>query len=479
MLINDLKKINEYVWEIPKEFRKNMLVPGRVFATEKMLQDILKDRSLEQLVNVAYLKGIVKYAMVMPDSHEGYGFPIGGVAATKLPDGFITPGGIGYDINCGVRLLLSDLDFETTRPRLESLIRKLFQLIPSGVGRGGNVNINKKELDEVLQDGAAWAVRNNFGNNDDLECIESSGRLASADPATVSDHAKKRGIDQLGTLGAGNHFVEADKVEEIFDEKAARAFGLQKNQIVVLLHTGSRGLGHQVATDYIRVMLQAMSREDIRVPDPELAGMPFSSSEGKRYFSAMAAAANFAWANRQIITSRVRQAWQEIFSGQNNLRVLYDVAHNIAKIEDHMVDGKEEKLIVHRKGATRSFGPGHGEIPLRYRAFGQPVIIPGSMGTASFVLAGTQKAMQETFGSTCHGAGRRMSRHEAKRKVSAEDLKSELLSKGIHYVAGSLGGMLEEAPLAYKDIDEVVDVVHNAGLALKVAKLRPVAVMKG
>lgn len=478
--IYDLKKLNDYLWEIPENYRKDMLVPARILASERMITDIVEDRSLEQLVNVATLRGIVKYAVAMPDIHEGYGFPIGGVAATKWPDGFITPGGIGYDINCGVRLLLSGLDYKEVEPYSENLIKKLFQLIPSGVGRGGKIKISRKELDDILEKGADWPVSNGFGEKSDLEFLESRGCLANASAAAVSDIAKKRGIDQLGTLGAGNHFVEVDRIEEIFDEKTADAFSLKKDQIVVLIHTGSRGLGHQTATDYIRVMLKAMAKAGISIPDRELAGMPFSSSEGQQYFNAMAASANFAWANRQLITYHTRRAWSEIFGKEKeSLSILYDVAHNIAKIEEHEINGKKEKLIVHRKGATRSFGPGHQDIPLNYREYGQPVMIPGSMGTASYILAGTKEAMQETFGSTCHGAGRQMSRHEAKRRVSIESLKKELSDKNIHYAAGSLAGMLEEAPLAYKDIDEVINVVHITGIALKVAKLKPLAVMKG
>lgn len=474
-----LKKINDYLWEIPKSFRKDMKVPGRVYATDKMIDGIVKDRSLEQLVNVAALSGIVKNALVMPDAHEGYGFPIGGVAATKWPDGVISPGGIGYDINCGVRLLKSGLDYDEIRPHLENLIKDLSREIPSGVGRGGKVKLSPDELDKVLKKGAGWALENGYAEKGDLDFIESGGCLENASPEAVSDHAKKRGIDQLGTLGAGNHFLEIDVVEKIYDEKIAGQFGLKSDQIVVLIHTGSRGLGHQVATDYIRIMMAVMAKYKISVPDRELAGASFSSTEGRDYFNAMAAAANFAWANRQMITYGVRRIWERRFGSENKLDLLYDVAHNIAKIEEHKIDGRIEKLILHRKGATRAFGPGHPDIAEKYRSVGQPVIIPGSMGTASYILAGTEKAMQETFGSTCHGAGRRMSRHEAKRQITPDQIKEQLIMKDVHFQAGSIAGLLEEAPEAYKDINEVVDVVHNTGIALKVAKLRPVAVMKG
>jgi tRNA-splicing ligase RtcB len=476
----DLKKISEYLWEIPQSYRSDMRVPARIYATEKMLSSIMRDRSLEQLVNVATLRGIVGHALAMPDAHEGYGFPIGGVAATRWPDGVISPGGIGYDINCGVRLLRSQLDFKEVEPHLDKLIKELFRAIPSGVGRGGRVKLGAGRLDPVLEGGAKWAVANGFGEAEDLEHIESGGFLANADPDAVSEHAKQRGASQLGTLGAGNHFVEIDRVEAVYDETVARAFGLKLDQAVILIHTGSRGLGHQVATDYIRLMMNAMAKYGIEVPDRELAGVPFSSPEGKTYFNAMAAAANFAWANRQLITWEAREVWQQTFGRRDDqLSLLYDVAHNIAKIEEYEIDGRFEKLVMHRKGATRAFGPGREEVPTAYRAVGQPTIIPGSMGTASYVLVGTERAMTDSFGSACHGAGREMSRHEAKRQITADQLKNELAQREVHYQAGSLGGFLEEAPAAYKDIDEVVNVVHQAGIANKVAKLRPVAVMKG
>lgn len=457
-----------------------MKVPARVYASEAMLEQIMQDRSLEQLVNVATLTGIQKNALVMPDAHEGYGFPIGGVAATAWPDGVISPGGIGYDINCGVRLLLTKFGFSDIKPYLDKLAGQLYRDIPSGVGRGGRLRLGLGELDKVLKQGIGWAVAHKYALREDEQRVESSGCLPNADPAAVSDHAKKRGRDQLGTLGAGNHFVEVGRVKRIWHEDSARQFGLSRDQIVVLIHTGSRGLGHQVATDYVRIMMAAMPKYGIRVPDRELVGVPLSAKEGISYFNAMAAAANFAWTNRQLITREVRRVWQRMFGeSSGKLTLLYDVAHNIAKIEEHEIGNKKEKVIMHRKGATRAFGPGSPEIPLEFKEIGQPVIIPGSMGTASYVLAGTKQAMTETFGSTCHGAGRRMSRHAAKRNIDLHKLKRELDEQGVHYRAGSLKGLLEEAPAAYKNIHDVVEIVHRAGIAHKVAELKPLAVIKG
>ena len=413
----------------------------------------------------------------MPDVHEGYGFPIGGVAAMSYPDGVISPGGIGYDINCGVRLLRSNLTFDKVNHHQGLLARRLFQEIPSGVGQGGILKLSTQQLDDVLTKGALWMVEQGYGQNEDLSHLESEGRLGNADFGVVSDHAKERGKDQLGTIGAGNHFVQVDRVVEIFDDDIASSFGLSLNQIVVLIHCGSRGLGHQVATDYIRVMLNSLSKYNIALPDRELACAPLSSQEGTDYFNAMAAAANFAWANRQLITWEVRNVWQELFS--ESLTTLYDVAHNIAKIEEHDIDGMVRKAIVHRKGATRAFGPSHPELAAEYQETGQPVIIPGSMGTASYVLAGTTEGMKESFGSSCHGAGRRMSRHQAKRQVSGKTLKTDLEKQGVFIQAGSIKGLAEEAPLAYKDIHDVVDVVMEAGIAKKVARLKPIVVIKG
>lgn len=478
--IKDLVKINDFVWEIPKSFRQDMRVPARFYTSNKMLDKIFNDRSTEQLINVTTLPSIQKVALAMPDMHEGYGFPIGGVAATLYPDGVISPGGIGYDINCGVRLLKTNLDEEEIKPHLAKLVEAMFREIPSGVGRGGDIKLNPNILNQMLEQGANWAIANGYGEEPDLDNIESNGSLNTARAQVVSDHAKKRGYDQSGTLGAGNHFLEIDRVDQIFDDKTALGFGLFTGQIVVLIHTGSRGLGHQVATDYIRLMTAAMPQYGISVPDRELVCVPLSSSEGKAYFAAMSAAANFAWANRQLITYHIRRIFKKIFNSRaDSLPILYDVAHNIAKIEEHKINGVKQKLILHRKGATRAFGPGQPDLPASYRPFGQPVIIPGSMGTASYVLVGTERAMQETFGSTCHGAGRALSRHAALQAARGAEIKKELESKGIYVKTGSLSGLAEEAPLAYKDIHDVVDVVHQTGIATKVVKLKPLAVIKG
>lgn len=479
----NFKKISNQLWEIPQSFRSDMRVPARIYASEKMLEEILEDRSLEQLVNIATLPGILKYALAMPDIHEGYGFPIGGVAAMDAKRGVISPGGVGYDINCGVRLLTSSFLHSELAPYLVDLANQIARDVPSGVGRGGRMVLNEKDLDAVLQGGVKRMVAQGYGVKEDLEKSEEGGCLANADASLVSDHAKQRGRDQLGTLGSGNHFLEIQRVEKIFLPEVAEIFGLRENQITVMIHTGSRGLGHQVCTDYVRLMNEKLPSWNIKLPDRELASAPLDSDEGQRYFKAMAAAANFAWANRQMITDLVRRAWERVLShktsGKYNLDLVYDVAHNIAKFEEHEIDGEKIKVCLHRKGATRAFGPGREELPKIYRAVGQPVLIPGSMGTASYVLVGTEKAMAESFGSTCHGAGRRMSRAESRRRVSGQMLKKELEAQGIIIRCASLSGLTEEAPLAYKDIDEVVDVVDRAGLAKKVARLRPLAVIKG
>lgn len=474
-----LKKITPCLWEIPQSLSCNMRVPARIYATERMLDDVFSDKTLTQLAHVATLPGIVGFALAMPDAHEGYGFPIGGVAATRLSDGVISPGGIGYDINCGVRLLRSSFAYPDIKDHIEVLAQRIYHTIPSGVGQGGLVKLSSVDMDAVLRHGVAWMVKQGYATEADMRHIESHGSLDTANPDKVSQQAKDRGRDQLGTIGSGNHFVEIDIVEEVYDEKIAQAFGLWKNQVVVLIHTGSRGLGHQVATDYIRIMSDAMGRYGIQVPDRELACVPFSSTEGADYFAAMAAAANFAWANRQMITHLVRQAWNKEFGSESSLSLVYDVAHNIAKIETHIVDGKKQKVIVQRKGATRAFAPGHLDVPEDYRHVGQPVLIPGSMGTASYVLVGTQQAMQQTFGSCCHGAGRRMSRMAAKRSIHGKQLKEDFQHAGIYVQAGSYADLAEEAPSAYKDVDDVVNVVDSAGVALRVAKLRPKAVVKG
>jgi tRNA-splicing ligase RtcB len=481
----NLTKITDYLWEIPQSFRPDMRVPARIFATEKMLDEILRDRSLEQLVNVAVLPGIQKWALAMPDVHEGYGFPVGGVAAFSKTDGIISPGGIGYDINCGVRLLKSKINRTDLNKHTGILSRAIFREVPSGVGRSGQLKLQNKELDMVLEKGARTVVEMGYGEEKDLENLESRGTLTQADASLVSETAKRRGHDQLGTIGAGNHFVEAGFVEKIFDTAGAKKMGLYKDQITILIHTGSRGLGHQIATDYIRTMMRAMPKYEIALPDRELACAPFESPEGQQYFRAMSAGANFAWANRQVVTFEVRRAWSNVLGeAGGNLEIVYDVAHNIAKIEEYVLQspalknseistfgrgkpnfGKME-LVVHRKGATRAFP-------------GQPVIIPGSMGTASYVLLGQKKSLSESFGSTCHGAGRKMSRTQAKRQTSGKILRQQLETQGIAVASGSVKGLVEEAPFAYKDIDEVVDVITMAGIAKKIARLKPLAVMKG
>lgn len=473
----NLNKLTPYIWEIPVSFRADMRVPTRIIASEEMLEELFRDKSIDQLVNVSTLPGIQKAAYVMPDVHEGYGFPIGGLAATLYPDGVISPGGIGYDINCGVRLLKTKLKVRDIKGKESLLAKKLFEEIPSGVGKGGRLKPNMSQLDDVLTKGAGWMVENGYGSYDDLQFLESNGCLSEAEPGAVSEHAKLRGKDQLGTLGSGNHFVEVETVEEVYDTDIAEKFGLSAGQIVVLIHCGSRGLGHQVATDYIRLMLQNLQKHGITLPDRELACAPLSSVEGRNYFGAMCAAANYAWANRQMIAWEAGNVFSELFGEVPT--TLYDVAHNIAKIEDHQIDGELKKVIVHRKGATRAFGPGSHELSGEFKSTGQPVLIPGSMGTASYVLAGTNEGMLEAFGSSCHGAGRKMSRHAALKKVEGQKLKAELEYKGIFVRSGSLKGLAEEAPLAYKDVNEVVSVVKSAGIARKVAKLRPLVVIKG
>jgi tRNA-splicing ligase RtcB len=461
-----LEKIAPNLWQIPKSAREGMRVPARVYATETMLDAILEDRSLDQLTNVATLPGIHRHALVMPDVHEGYGFPIGGVAAFDPEEGVISPGGIGYDINCGVRMLRSDLTFEDVKGRLPQIARALAKEIPSGVGRGGTVRLKGDDFDQVLAGGARRAVEIGHGREEDLQRLESQGAM-EADPRAVSQQAKDRGRDQLGTMGAGNHFVEIARVESLLDPEAAARLGLALGRIVVLIHTGSRGLGHQIATDHVKIMGRAMAQYGIRIPDRELACVPFRSPEGQRYFGAMAAGANFAWANRQIITAEARRAWSGVLGPSGGeLLIVWDVAHNVAKLEPFERGGKQRELLVHRKGATRSFP-------------GEPVLIPGSMGTGSYVMIGGDRSLEETFGSCCHGAGRTMSRQKAKQQIDAPALRERLRAAGIVVEAGSAAGLVEEAPEAYKDVDQVVEVVHAAGIALKVARLRPVAVVKG
>jgi tRNA-splicing ligase RtcB len=478
--VNDLIKIEENVYEIAQSFRSDMRVPARIYAHESMIEDILNDRSLDQLINVATLPGIQKYAIAMPDIHQGYGFPIGGVAASAIKEGgVISPGGIGYDINCGVRLLASNVTADEIASQIPKLATEFSRAIPSGVGRGGRLKFNEGEIDKVLLHGAHYMLKKGFGTENDLEFCEERGCMAGADPSCVSDHAKKRGHDQIGTLGSGNHFLEIQKVDEIYDEKVAQVFGLAKGTVTVMIHCGSRGLGHQVCTDHVRIMMSRIQDWGITLPDRELVCAPFSTPEAKNYFAAMIAASNFAWANRHTIAHWVRAEFQKVLGNDAWLSTVYDVSHNIGKIERHTIHDREVEVIMHRKGATRAFGPNRPEIPSKYQRVGQPVLIPGTMGTSSYVLVGTDEAMEASFGTSCHGAGRRMSRTEAKRMVRGSELRKQLEDRGIVIRAESDSGLAEEAPLAYKDVDNVVEVVHSTKIARKVARLVPLAVIKG
>ena len=463
------------VYEVPASARDDMRVPARFFADEELWSQIRNDRSVEQLMNVATLPGISECAYAMPDVHQGYGFPVGGVAAFRISDGVISPGGVGYDINCGVRLLASELTVADLRGRLEDLVHNLSRSVPSGTGRGGELRLTDHELDRVFVEGCKYLVERGLALPEDIDATESGGSLPQADPTQVSQRARQRGSTQLGTLGSGNHFVEIQTVEQVFDTTAAEVLGLETGRITVLIHTGSRGLGHQVCTDYVREMDRVMPKYGIELPDRELACAPFDSPEGRAYFGAMCAAANFAWSNRQTITHTVRGVFERAFGDAGRLRLVYDVAHNIAKVEEY----GGEQFCVHRKGATRAFGPNNPEIPEIYRSVGQPVFIPGSMGTASWVLVGAEGAMTESFGSTCHGAGRRMSRRAAKRVAQGHEVRRELAKKGIVVRCHSNSELAEEAPHAYKDVDRVVDVVDRMGLARKVARLKPIGVIKG
>lgn len=471
-----IRKINDLTWEIPRE--GDMNVPARIYASAELLEAAKKDLTLQQARNVACLPGIRRMSYVMPDAHQGYGFPIGGVAAFDCDEGVISPGGVGYDINCGVRLLRTDFTEEDAAPKKKELMAGIFRDVPSGVGKGGE-KIGRGVLRDILVRGAAWAVAEGFGTKNDLDRTEERGRMADADPDALSARALERGLPQLGTLGAGNHFLEIQKVDRIFDETAARAFGLDgEGRICVMIHCGSRGLGHQVASDYIEIMKDARGVEGL--PDRELVNAPFRSPLGRKYYGAMCAAVNYAFANRQMIAHRVRRVFARVLGSEKGMDLVYDVCHNVAKVERHAVGGGREKdLCVHRKGATRSFGPGRPEIPAAYKNVGQPVIIPGSMGTSSYVLAGTREAEDLSFGSTAHGAGRLMSRHEALRRFRGERIRDDLAGKGIALFSTSWKGVAEEASEAYKDVDEVVRVSHEVGLGRLVARVVPIAVMKG
>ncbi len=477
----DMKKVDKYIYEIPTSYRSDMRVPARIYADAEILEASFRDRSLEQLVNTTTLPGVIRFTLAMPDIHQGYGFPIGGVAATLPPEGVISPGGIGYDINCGVRAMTSDIEMKELEPYLGDLMRALYRDVPSGLGAGG-IKVSAKQLDEILAQGAKWVVGQGYGTKQDLEHTEEKGCLAGADPSQVSQRAKERGRKQVGSLGSGNHFLEIDEVTEVYDPEVAELFGLREGHVAVQIHCGSRGLGHQVCGDYVRSLQKAVRKYNISLPDRELVCAPFDSPEGQAYFEAMACAANFAWANRLVIAHWVRITFEQVLAGKLKgweLTSVYDVAHNIGKVEEHRIDGKRARVVVHRKGATRAFGPGFAGLPADYREVGQPVLVPGSMGTASYILVGTEQAMDLTFGSTCHGAGRLMSRTAAKKRIYGRELREELERMGIVVQAGSMPGLAEEAPAAYKDVDRVVEIVHGAGIARKVARLEPRGVMKG
>jgi tRNA-splicing ligase RtcB len=470
-------------WEISQDYKSGMRVPGLIFADDRMLSVIREEESLEQVANVAFLPSIVGSSMAMPDIHWGYGFPIGGVAATRVHDGVISPGGVGYDINCGVRLLRTNLSEEEVKPKIEELINHLFRNVPSGVGSEGKIKISEKEMDDVLRQGAEWAVRRGYGDRQDLEVTEENGCMKMADPDRVSDRAKKRGMPQLGTLGSGNHFLEIQVVSEIYDKEAARVMGITFiGQVLLLIHTGSRGLGHQVCDDYLRIMGEAVRKYGIALPDRQLACAPVESQEGRDYLAAMACAANYAWANRLCIAHWARESFVKVLGRKAEvigLEQVYDVAHNIAKLEDHIIEGKRQKLCVHRKGATRAFPAGQGGVPSKYTAIGQPVLIPGDMGRCSYIALGTEMAMQETFGSTCHGAGRVQSRGAARRAQSGGDVATNLASRGIYVRTGSMGSLAEEASSAYKNVDDVVNIAQEAGISRRVARALPIGVIKG
>jgi len=477
-----LEKIDDHRWRIPRTYKDGMRTDAVVFTDEGMLPKLREDDAPEQAANVAFLPGIVGNSMAMPDVHWGYGFPIGGVAAMDAQEGVISPGGIGFDINCGVRLIRTDLEEADVRPHIKDLVSKLFDNVPAGVGSKGVIGSVQDRIDEVLVEGAEWAVRNGYGWEEDLLVTEDRGRMANADPAKVSDKARKRGVPQLGSLGSGNHFLEVDVVEKIHDEKAAKAFGLREGQVTVMVHCGSRGCGHQIATDYLQEMERSVRKRQMALPDRQLACEPIDSDEGRAYFDAMACGANYAWANRQMIQHWVRKSFEDVFkrdAESMGMHQVYDVAHNIAKAEEHDVDGRRRLVYVHRKGATRAFPAEHPDVPLKYRSVGQPVLIPGDMRSGSYVLVGTEQGMRESFGSTCHGAGRTMSRTEAMKRFTVKGISDDMAHRDIFLKSATRDGVLEEAPEAYKDIERVVDTVAGAGLSRRVAKLTPIGVMKG
>jgi len=477
-----LEKIDEFRWRIPKAYKQGMRVPGIIYADENMLKDILADRALDQIANVAFLPGIVNYSLGMPDIHWGYGFAIGGVAATDVDaGGVISPGGVGFDINCGVRLVKTTLTQDDVKPKIKDLVYGLYNNVPAGVGSKGEIKISEREERQLLVEGASWVVKKGYGTTDDLEFTEERGGIKGADPDAVSERAYERGKRQSGTLGSGNHFLEVQVVDQIYDEAAANVFGLSLGQITVMIHSGSRGLGYQICDDYSSGMIKCLAKYGINVPDRQLACAPVNSPEGQAYLGGMRCAANYAWANRQCLMFLARRVFERVFNmGPKDLGMdlIYDVAHNIAKIERHSVDGKEKTLCVHRKGATRAFPPGNAELPAKYKKIGQPVIIPGDMGRNSYVLTGTEKA-SETFFSTCHGAGRVLSRTAAIKACAGRSIRAELEKKGIVVMATGRDTLAEEAPEAYKDVNEVVGVVHGAGISKRVCRMRPLGVIKG
>lgn len=478
-----LEKIDDFRWEIPTSYKPGMRVPGLIFADEKMLRQIVEEQALEQVANVATLPGIVGHSLAMPDIHWGYGFPVGGVAAFDVDEGIVSPGGVGYDVSCGVRLIRTSLEERDVRPHLQQVVDSLFSGVPSGVGSTGRLKVSMNEIDDVLSGGARWAVGKGYGWAEDLETIEGGGRLEQADPDAVSSQAKQRGRGQIGTLGSGNHFLEVQIVDQVYDARAAAAMEIDHpGQVVLFVHVGSRGLGHQVCTDYLRAAAESAREHRIDLVDRQLACMPFKSPEGQRYFGAMSAAANFAWANRQLITHWAREAFSQVFRRSPEhlgMKLVYDVSHNIAKLEEYDVLGRTQQLLVHRKGATRAFPPGHPEVPEAYRAIGQPVLIPGDMGRYSFVAVGTEQSLRESFGSTCHGAGRVMGRKQAVRALRGVDVAEELKKQGILVRAQDRSLLAEEAPQAYKDVADVVAVCDGAGISKRVVRTRPIGVVKG
>lgn len=478
-----LEKIDDYRWRIAKSYKAGMRVDGIIYADEKLLKDIRKDKALEQVANVAFLPGIVRASLAMPDIHWGYGMPIGGVAATDVENsGVVGAGLVGYDVNCGVRLLKTDFKFDEIKDKIEKIAYALFSDVPSGVGVKGDIRVTSKEERQILTKGAGWAVENGYGTKDDLECTEEFGAIQGADPDAVSERAYERGKAQSGTLGSGNHFLEVQVIDQLYNRDICDELGLDLGQVMVMIHSGSRGFGYQICDDYVKSMIHCLQKYNISVPDRQLACAPVKSEEGKAYLGAMRCAANYAWNNRQCLMHLTRKAFEKVFGvswQKMGMHLIYDVAHNIAKLEKYNIDGKEKVLCVHRKGATRAFGPGHPALPERYKKMGQPVIIPGDMGRNSYLLVGTQKAMDETFGSTCHGAGRVKSRTAATKSINLNSLLKELESKGIKVLAHGRGTIVEEAPQAYKDVNDVVDVVHNAGISKRVCRMKPVAVIKG